>query len=63
MQKKINVKNNVKELSNELGERIKNAYEFYTSMKEDYIDKRIIRKIGLTMSNSCENEIARIYTL
>lgn len=54
------MKNNVKELSNELGERIKNAYEFYTSMKEDYIDKRIIRKIGLPMSNSCENEIARM---
>ena len=45
-------------LIEELSNNLKEKYNEYLDNRNEYLDSRIIRKINLTMSNACENEIA-----
>lgn len=52
------MENNIKKLANDFAKNIKDNYEHLNEEKVTYIKSGIVRKINLTMSNICENEVA-----
>lgn len=52
------MKYNIKTLADDLGNNIKIAYDKNNLEKEKYLKNNVMRKINLTMSTVCENEVA-----